>query len=53
VSEKLRILVLLLSGGVVLAGPFIRDDGLRVLWMMLGLASVLLCFRLLRVRLAK
>ena len=40
-SEKLRFLVLLLAAGVVLAGPFIYDNGLRALWVTLGLATTL------------
>ncbi len=35
-SEKLRVLVLLLAAGVVLAGPFIYDNGLRAAWVTLG-----------------
>ena len=44
-SEKLRFLVLLLAAGVVLAGPFIYDNGLRALWVTLGLATTLTCYR--------
>ena len=46
-SEKLRILVLLLAAGVVLAGPFIYDNGLRAAWVTLGLATVLFSYRAL------
>jgi hypothetical protein len=43
----MRILVLLLAGGVVLAGPFIYHDGLRALWVTLGLAITLFSYRVL------
>ena len=46
-SEKLRIVVLLLAAGVVLAGPFIYHNGLRALWVTLGLAAALFCYRAL------
>lgn len=46
-NEKMRVLVLLLAAGVVLAGPFIHDNGLRALWMTLGLATSLACYRVL------
>jgi hypothetical protein len=46
-SEKLRVLVLLLAAGVVLAGPFIYDNGLRAAWVTLGLAAALFSYRAL------
>ena len=45
--DKLRFLVFLLAAGVVLAGPFIRDNGLRGVWVTLGLAVSLFCYRAL------
>jgi hypothetical protein len=48
VSEKLRILVLLMAAGVVLAGPFIYDNGLRAAWVTLGLAATIFSYRALR-----
>jgi hypothetical protein len=47
VSEKLRILVLLLAAGVVLGGPFIYHNGLRALWVTVGLAATLCSYRAL------
>jgi hypothetical protein len=47
VKQPLRILSLLLAAGVVLAGPFIRDNGLRAVWVTLGLAASLFCYRAL------
>ena len=46
-SENLRVLVLLLAAGVVLAGPFIYDNGLRAAWVTLGLAAALFSYRAL------
>ena len=37
----LTIVSLALLFGVVLAGPAIRDNGLRVVWMVLGIAITL------------
>ena len=37
----LSVLAMLLAAGVVLLGPAIRDNGLRVVWMVLGSAVVL------------
>lgn len=36
-----------LAAGVVLAGPGIRDNAARALWIVLGLAAILACYVLL------
>jgi hypothetical protein len=41
------IVSLVLLFGVVLAGPAIRDNGLRALWMILGAAAIVVPFTLL------
>jgi len=40
----LTVLACVLSFAVVLLGPYIRDNGLRALWMTLGLGAVLIPF---------
>ena len=36
------------AAGVVLAGPGIRDNAARALWIVLGLAAILACYVLAR-----